>query len=254
MSAKVYYFEGPDNSGKTYLVENLRKSLKDANKKVAIFREPDESVRKILLSVNANEYSKMSLGRRLLFAANHINLKERIFAIKDDFDVILVDRCACFSDLVYGIDEMLDEGYSEQFTLELFELLHTIYKRTDTECFHDFFRNNSNLIILSVTDEVFTQRLNRKAVESDSIDLKGDEYKIYTKKKYEKLCEPTAAVKGLYYGFDFLFSSLEKISNDSENDGWVNYFRNRILHEIEEEEQKKERGWDKHNEFWGLEE
>ena len=85
---KVFFIEGPDDSGKTTLIKNLSNYFKSNGRRVAIFREPDGEFRKMLLDKDSN----LSFAtRRALFAADHLQTLDTIYQSKDKYDYILID-------------------------------------------------------------------------------------------------------------------------------------------------------------------
>lgn len=178
---KVYFIDGPDYSGKTTLIHKIYSHFVLKSKKVAILKEPDGDIRKILLDKDG-DYSYSS--RRCLFAADHFNTLDTIYKIKDKYDYIFIDRCAIASDVVYSFNEDVKDKKTRNFLC----LLLNQYDMVDELEYNDFFKKNSNLILLNLSEQELMKRIEQRAVRTDDIfDIKGNDYKIKITKQYQIL-------------------------------------------------------------------
>lgn len=187
---KIFFIEGPDYSGKTTLINKIKKSLKD--KRILTLKEPGYEMREMLLDKdrNLNSYT-----RRLLFTASHIEVMTEIYRKKDDYDIILVDRTAIVSDLIYSSNEDDVSDTVANATRKLFVKLIEIYKKTDEMLFGNFFKNNSNLILVHVDEETFKARLSSRVVDEQDIhDSKDDKFKWKIRHEYEHFLEEESLV------------------------------------------------------------
>lgn len=178
---EVYFFDGPDYAGKTTLINRLSSHFLLNGKRVAKLKEPDGDIRKILLDKDG-DYDFAS--RRCLFAANHFQTLSTIYKIKDYYDYIFVDRCAVISDIIYSFDEITKNPRTRNL---LYSIINQ-YNAVDNYEYDKFFKNNSNLVLLNLSEQELRKRISSRPIKEDDLfDIKSDGFKIKIAKKYEKM-------------------------------------------------------------------
>ena len=208
---KIFFIEGPDYSGKTTLISNLYNYFKSNSSRVAILREPDGEFRRMLLGKNGN----LSFGtRRFLYAADHVQTLDSIYNIKDKFEYILVDRTTIVSDLIYS---EFDCCNNKKLSCQMLDMLRKQFALIDKEQYNGYFKNNSHLILLSLSKQELINRMTSRAInQNDIFDIKSDDFKFQIWEKYKDLTE------GVLSG-DILLSSLfSKVSKIEVNDNLLN--------------------------------
>lgn len=181
---KIFAIEGPDYSGKTTLINTLYKYLKSNGKRVAIFKEPEGTIRKMLLDKDGNLSSE---ARRCLFAADHFQTLDTIYEVKDKYDYIFMDRTTVISDLVYS---PLEDDCSGMLNANLSISLQDHYDLIDICKYDNFFKENTHLILLQLSKQELINRMSIRAINSNDIfDIKSDDFKFKVWSKYNELID-----------------------------------------------------------------
>lgn len=175
--AKILYTDGPDGSGKTVLVQKLKKKLESQGHKVYITKEPGGEtfgpVRELLQNPNDVVHD---ISRRILFFANHIQVLGEIQKIINDYDYIIIDRMSFVSDRVYGCNLGKYNELSSKMLDEFMDMTQSIYK----ECFGDFINEETqiNLIFIDINDNLLRKRIGERKSSNDLNDNKNMDFKI----------------------------------------------------------------------------
>ena len=178
---KIYFIEGPDYSGKTTLINKIKESFKD--KRILVLREPCNEMRAMLLDKDRNLQNQT---RRFLFAASHTKIMSEIYTKRKEYDIVIVDRSAVVSDIIYSNHENGVKEHMSKITGNTLAKIIDIYIETDNVFYNDFFKNNSELLMLTIDDETFEKRLkSRKIDEKDINDSRDDDFKWRIKRDYE---------------------------------------------------------------------
>lgn len=181
--AQIVFIDGPDYSGKTTLINRLSVHFQSKGLKVATFKEPSGEFRKMLLDKD-KEYTPST--RRLLYQADHVEMMDNIYKVFNNYDYIIVDRCALISDNIYSKTEIK----SEFLLYELGNHLSVIHKALDYEDYESIFRMHSHLIMLRLPKNTFKERINqRKVDETDLLDSKPLDFKMDIFEKYNTLTD-----------------------------------------------------------------
>ena len=180
---KIFIFEGPDYSGKTTLISNLYKHFKSTGKRVAMLKEPDGEIRKMLLDKNGN---LPFAARRFLYAADHMETLDTIYGIKNKYDFIFIDRTAVISDMIYSEFE----SNNKELSMKMSNTLKSQFKIIDNLQYDDYFRKNSTLVLLNLSKQELMARMSARAINNNDIfDIKSNDFKIKIWEKYKNLIE-----------------------------------------------------------------
>ncbi|MCI5839752.1 MAG: dTMP kinase [Peptoniphilaceae bacterium] len=111
MSGKFIVFEGPDGSGKTSVIDGIRKKLEEKNIDFRIFREPggteiSEKIREILLD-NNNVNLKYTTEALLMAASRAQLVSEKIIPLLKEEVNVICDRFVISSLVYQGIGRNL---------------------------------------------------------------------------------------------------------------------------------------------------
>lgn len=184
---KVFFVEGSDYSGKTTFIKRAEEYLKSSGFNVLTLKEPVSPLREILLS---KDYDFGFSGRRLLFAGSHTFVMDKIFAEKDNYDYILVDRTSVITDAIYMQAE-IDRGVDNSKREEIYDLYGHINKTSilaDKIFYNGFFKENSSLILISLDRCDLESRISHRGIDtSDRYDSQSIEYKRNIWRKYDEL-------------------------------------------------------------------
>lgn len=169
--AEVYYIEGSDYTGKTTLIQNLSERIDKDGKTVLLLKEPNGYFRTQLL----NSRKELSFfERRLLFLTCHMQTREIIARELDNYDYIIIDRCAIVSDMMHLGTECIHEMDMEICSKKLIWAYDSIRE------FHELTSKdfNSHLLLLYVGEKEFERRVSlRNADNQNNNDLKGMDFK-----------------------------------------------------------------------------
>lgn len=197
--AEVFFFEGPDYSGKTTDIKMLKEHIEGYGLKVLVTQEPGgtligKHIRHILLDTDIAAAEEMDyLTRRLLYAASFSQgikyIKENI----DDYDYIFCDRYTPLSDMVYGY--MMDETSSRSNKEKASEQINNLvlsYLYPDKDLFSSALAliEKSKLIIMSLDDSKLEERIKSRLNDGqkpDVSDIKDIDYKKAINWNYEHI-------------------------------------------------------------------
>ena len=99
----------------------------------------------------------------------------------------------------------------------MLDMLRKQFALIDKEQYNGYFKNNSHLILLSLSKQELINRMTSRAInQNDIFDIKSDDFKFQIWEKYKDLTE------GVLSG-DILLSSLfSKVSKIEVNDNLLN--------------------------------
>lgn len=205
---KIFIFEGPDYAGKTTLVNNLCKYFKSKGKRVSLLKEPDGTIRKLLLDKDA----KLAFGaRRFLYAADHVRVLGEIYDNRDKYDYIFIDRTAVISDMIYSEFESKDKELSSKMS----NTLRAQYQAINEKQYDNYFRSNATLVLLDLPKQELITRMSIRAINSNDIfDIKSDDFKIKVWERYRDLIEDIRQDKQKDLLFIFKRVCLAKVSDN----------------------------------------
>ena len=175
MRGKFIVFEGPDGSGKTTILENVKEYLNKNNIDYILTREPggtniSEEIRRLVLG---NEYSEMNYRTEaLLYAASRAQLvNEKIIPSLEEGRLVISDR--------YVISSLAYQGYGRDLGLE------------EVKQINDFATKGlePDAIIFFQVDPVTVLKRKGQAVELDRLENESDSYHRRVYEGYQKVLE-----------------------------------------------------------------
>ncbi len=175
MKGKFIVFEGPDGSGKTTILENVKKYLNEHDIDYILTREPggtaiSEEIRRILLG---NEYSEMNhRAEALLYAASRAQLvNEKILPSLEEGRLVISDR--------YVISSLAYQGYGRGLGIE------------EVKSINDFATKGlePDAIIFFQVDPVTVLERKGQNVELDRLENESKSYHQKVYQGYQKVLE-----------------------------------------------------------------
>lgn len=227
---KIYFIEGPDGCGKTTFIKRIEDKLKDKGLKVMVLKEPSNDIRNILLDKD-KDYGYLT--RRFLFAANHAETLDLIFKARNDYDIVLIDRMALISDLIYAVmDRNNVDGYLKGV---IWESIYFMIRDIDDMMYKNFYFNgeNINLVLLDISKDELLNRINSRKNTGDIYDIKGNDFKLEILSRYKQFIKSLKfncdkELKGMSRKINSMFNG--KIIHLNSEDDIANEFM-RILEE-----------------------
>lgn len=186
---KIYFFEGPDYSGKTTFINNLEKRLIEEHKTVCKLKEPSLPYRPLLItSGGARTYH----SNRFLYVASHVEVMDYIYRHKDEYDYFLVDRASIVSDKVFS---SLNAEFDNSFNTKIDEMI----EKLDVDKYDRFFKNNSSLILINIPYWLFIERIERRQIDTnDFYDTQDLEFKKKIFFNYDDFIKSLRCKKSMY--------------------------------------------------------
>ena len=174
---KLVCFEGIDGSGKSTICKKLKNNLQKAGQRVLMLHQPGvtklgKSIRKLLLN---NDSEIDFVTERLLFSAENADFINYLKKIRNNYDIILLDRSTFISEQVYT------KALKNTDILRVQQHLSEIIPG-----FEDFVKQ-TYLVIVTVSRSEWKKRC--KMLDGDRIEQRGNDYlervfKIYQERDF----------------------------------------------------------------------